>query len=193
MKKTWQPTQEWFWSRVDKRGPKIPYVWGRCWVWNRYLNSTSGYGMVRPTTARGQKEFATLTAHRVAWELVYVPIPAGVLVLHRCDNRACVRPSHLFLGDDKANSEDMKQKGRERKAHGEEQHLAKLTARKVRQIRKERKKTLPTPLKRLAKRHDVSMVAVSWAATGKTWAHVSEPPVKAAQRGMSRNQHGRFS
>lgn len=50
--------------------------------------------------------------HRVAWELTYGPIPAGLDVLHKCDNPRCVRPEHLFLGTAKDNAMDAARKGR---------------------------------------------------------------------------------
>jgi hypothetical protein len=53
-------------------------------------------------------------AHRIAWELVYGPIPSGLKCLHRCDNPSCVRPDHLFLGTVTDNAEDMIVKGRAR-------------------------------------------------------------------------------
>jgi hypothetical protein len=48
----------------------------------------------------------------VAWRLTYGSIPQDLLVLHRCDNPPCVRPTHLFLGTYKDNADDMMAKGR---------------------------------------------------------------------------------
>src|ERR1051325_1212117 len=77
----------------------------QCWQWIGALDTRPGYGYgyLRLEPDRGSK---TATAHRVAWELYHGPIPAGLWVLHHCDNRLCVRPSHLYLGDAKQNKRD---------------------------------------------------------------------------------------
>ncbi len=71
-----------------------------CWEWIG-ARTSAGYGLMDGRYV-----------HRLAWELTRGPIPKGVLVLHHCDNRVCVRPSHLFLGSYLDNVRDMIAKGR---------------------------------------------------------------------------------
>lgn len=83
-----------------------------CWVWIGNTIKRGGYGAftMRPAGIYMQR------AHRLAWKLYRSSdISEDVHVLHKCDNRLCVNPDHLFLGDQAANIRDMKTKGRQAK------------------------------------------------------------------------------
>jgi HNH endonuclease len=54
--------------------------------------------------------------HRMAWELAYGPVPAGMMVLHRCNTKSCTNPAHLYLGTALQNSQDAKAAGASNKA-----------------------------------------------------------------------------
>ena len=97
-----------------------------CWNWTGRTN-IGGYGWIR---LNGQ-----VIAHRAAFSLFVSEIPRGKYVLHHCDNRRCVNPDHLFLGDAKSNMLDAKAKGRTWKPKGSLHPMAKLNEASVRAIR----------------------------------------------------------
>jgi hypothetical protein len=78
-----------------------------CWEWTGAV-CKAGYGRI----GEGGRGGRHLLVHRVAWELANGPIPAGMVVRHHCDNRRCVRPSHLELGSQADNLCDMAKRRR---------------------------------------------------------------------------------
>lgn len=70
-----------------------------CWLWHAARNN-HGYGKMWD----GEK---VDMAHRLSYRLYRGGIPDETLVLHSCDNPACVNPDHLRLGTYKDNTQDM--------------------------------------------------------------------------------------
>jgi hypothetical protein len=141
-----------FWTKVDKSGD--------CWVWQGTINKHYRRGLIN---FDGKLRYA----HRVAWKLVYGEYPT-LHVCHRCDNTLCVRPDHLFLGDDKVNIHDAIRKGRFT-------HHRKLTPKQVGEIRSR------FPLQhgqqgRLAAEYGVTTGCIRSIRIGRTWADMSLQP-----------------
>ena len=80
-------------------------------MWTGQKND-KGYGIVSgyPDGSNGKQ--VVVRAHRMAWEMERGPIPAGMHVLHECDNPSCVNVAHLFIGTHGDNMRDMCKKGR---------------------------------------------------------------------------------
>lgn len=137
-----------------------------CWNWRLYAfpNGYGGFSM--------QVNGRTLTksTHRGAWEAVHGPISKGAVVCHRCDNRLCCNPDHLFIGTQSDNIKDMVAKGRGRAPRGEAHHACKLTSRDVSIIKL--MIWLGVHQKHMVELFGLSQQSVSDIWRGKRWAHV---------------------
>jgi len=83
----------------------------RCVEW-RGRRFPNGYGHIK---SRPLNRAGYTYAHRWAYEKFYGPIPAGLFVMHTCDNPPCINPSHLRLGTNSDNIKDSVTKGRFRR------------------------------------------------------------------------------
>lgn len=155
---SWDEVRARFESRIDKSNG--------CWEWTGGKDP-DGYGLLKIRVPR-----TTVKAHRASWILANGEIPPGFSVCHHCDNRACVRPDHLFLGTPADNSEDMVRKGRWNGGGiGEKQHMAKLTGDSVLAARKEYAHG-GVSYKTLGVKYGVGAMTMYEAITRRSWKHV---------------------
>lgn len=140
-----------FWRQVKKTT--------KCWEWTGQRQGR-GYGFFFPDgTAKGRKVHGGTTAHRMAWRLQRGEIPRGLLVCHKCDNKLCVRPAHLFLGTHQDNLFDMFRKG------GLDRF--KLTVSHVDKIR--RRHSAGEGAESLSKSFGVARITIRNLIDGETW------------------------
>lgn len=152
-----RPPEEGFWEKVRKsRG---------CWLFTDTLAS-NGYGGFS-YGRRGNR--TQIKAHRFSWEITYGPIPVSLEVLHRCDVRNCVRPTHLFLGTDLDNMQDCAKK--DRIARGKKLPQSKLSIKAVKFIRAHVKNR--GDASKMCRKFSVSPATIHRAIQKGSWAHVS--------------------
>lgn len=132
-----------------------------CWEWPHGL-TTGGYAIL-------VHHYERQYVHRLSYEYHVGPIPAGLFVCHRCDNRRCCNPNHLFLGTAADNNADMVEKGRHRPnpRRGTSHRLAKLDDEKVRYIRSSTKTG-----RSLAEELGVAETLISRVRKRQCWPHV---------------------
>jgi HNH endonuclease len=165
-----------------------------CWIWPGKPNA-QGYG-------RTCHNRHVCLAHRISWLLYRGGASAGDLcVLHRCDNRICFNPAHLFLGDRGDNARDMAAKGRqhlqrnpdavrgdnnplhrqpELAARGTDHGCAVLTDAQVIRIRERR--AAGESLDALGADFRISRSNVYMICRGATWRHVGGPRTPSQNR-----------
>lgn len=143
----------------DRRVDKTSSSKG-CWLWIGGSNQ-HGRGMI----FNGK---ANESCPRFAWKRVFGEIPNGLNALHKCDNPACVNPDHLFLGDHKANSRDMVEKGRH--TFGDRAKQSNLKWDDVRAIRARYKKGVAgSGVYVLAREYGVAPTTIACIVRNKSW------------------------
>lgn len=139
-----------------------------CWEWlsGKYQN---GYGMV--CIRRDKRK--TFLAHRISWMIANQrEIPTGNMICHKCDNRSCVNPNHLYNGTGFDNNNDTVIRNRGNRKLGGQCSWAKLTEKDVIAILASNEKQCI-----LAKQYGVNPSNISDIKHRKLWKHLSQVAV----------------
>lgn len=144
-----------------------------CWLWVG-SRTVHGYG-------RFKHKRVHYFAHRYSLGLaIGRKLGPGEQANHRCDNRLCVNPDHLYAGTQKDNIRDAMERGRmslqrpgfpRHVARGTANPRAKLDPEAVRRIR--RLRASGWTQQRIADDVGVWQTTVSHVLQGKTWGHVA--------------------
>lgn len=134
-----------------------------CWDWKGVAHH-SGY-------CHMNYDGKSMSINRISWELNFGEIPNGLFVLHKCDNRRCSNPDHLFLGSSKDNHKDMMNKGRQNIPFGENHKNSKLTSDNVKKIKELLQ--LGVTMSRISKDFKISMGSINAIKHRRTWKHVN--------------------
>lgn len=158
-----RPIEERFWDKVKKTEDIDD-----CWEWQASLDKT-GYGYF----SFNKK---CTSAHRAVWRITFGEIEKHLMICHKCDNRKCVNPNHLYKGTHDDNMKDMFDRKRNVSppiTRGESRTSSKLTDIKVKEIRER----LKMPIKwgdiaEIARNYGVSTKLIYNIKNGKVWRHV---------------------
>ncbi len=173
-----EPILKRFWAKVNKNGPIQAHTpeLGPCWVWTAARFQNCHYAM-----------FSILgwpvLAHRMAWLIAHGEDPSPLFVLHRCDNRVCVNPDHLFRGTQADNVHDRNEKGRtahsktsgphlhpERMPRGEASGVARFTEQDVLEIR--HLHSQGWAIRAIARQFDTSHTEIRFIVRRRIWKHI---------------------
>lgn len=131
-----------------------------CWEWIACIG-TNGYGAIG---FNGKKT----SAHRIAYELFNNEIPEGMHVCHRCDNRKCVNPDHLFIGTRQDNMDDMKSK--KRQVYGEKHPSTQFSEQDIFNIFEKYSKGMSAL--GISREYQCERTQIWQILTGRTWKYL---------------------
>ena len=151
-----------FWNLVDKTTNP-----NGCWEWQGPRQSSKQGSLWHGIFSLSAVASTKLT-HRLSWIIHFGQIPKNQCVLHKCDNPACVNPSHLFLGTQIDNVNDMMQKGRHADQKGIKSVHAKLTENDVKWIRANSNLNS----KDLGAKFGVSGASINDVKKYRSWTHI---------------------
>lgn len=132
-----------------------------CWIWNGYKQA-SGHGQFRYRSK-------TIVAYRFSYMLKYPDFDQSLCVLHKCDNGACINPTHMFLGTMTDNMADKVAKGRQSKGLSNTGWLLETEVEEIKKLYQTGKYTQ----QELGRRFKVNASQISKIINGHRWGHLT--------------------
>lgn len=133
-----------------------------CWEWKK-INASHKYGTFTINKV-------IILAHRFSYFFYKGNIPEGMEICHKCDNRRCVNPNHLFLGTHYDNMHDAIKKNKITHEKGETHARAKLTEKEVYEIKGLLKNGMMQ--RRIAEKYGVHEETIRCIKIGRNWRHL---------------------
>lgn len=137
-----------------------------CWNWIAHKGK-DGYGTFRYSKNRNTTDRAHVFAYKH-----YIGPTNNLYVLHKCDNRSCVNPEHLFLGTAKDNNVDMFKKGRANKARGSKAGASKLKEYQVEEIKELLKNPYHGQIREISIKYNISESQTARIKHNQNWKHI---------------------
>jgi hypothetical protein len=131
-----------------------------CWEWQK--SKTNGYGRL----IRDDKPWS---AHAYSYSNFIGPIPSGKQINHKCHNRGCANPEHLYAGTQKENVRDMNEAGRRNQVRGSKDGNSKINEEIAKQIFSH-----DGIARVIAKKFNISISLVYAIKKKKIWLHIHE-------------------
>ncbi len=160
-----RPLAERFWPKVAVRGPDD------CWEWMG--GKIMGYGNIRT----GGRDAPHKRAHVVSYEITYGPVPDGLQINHKCDNKGCCNPGHIYAGTAKQNAADRSVRGRHNSPRGARHGMAKLNEGDIISIRCDDRSQA-----QVATDYGVVRSLIGMIKRGERWGHVATKSAATQER-----------
>jgi len=146
-----------FWEKVNKLSGS-----DACWLWTGAKNE-NGYGWITVYENSKQRFYFV---HKVSFEWEYGEISEGSIIRHKCDTPLCVRPSHLVVGTQQQNVQDMIDRGR----HVGNRDIDEATVVKIRLL-----KAGGLTTEQLCEQFDLSSQHINAICRGVYWPNAGGP------------------
>lgn len=164
----WNPTKEEYLNRLKQKLEENCKWNAQCQEWTGFKDS-DGYGKISVTLNAKERP---LSVHRVSWMIHIGNIPEGMCICHHCDNPACFRPEHLFLGTQQDNMDDKMNKKRHRTPKGESTWNVKITEFQAKEIFSLKNSGITSH--DLAKKYNTAASNIRQIWQKRSWKHIHE-------------------